>query len=785
MNNEITDNNSSAILRQGKLFNESQTESKKKSEQEGFTMPDISSLGARDSGDTSNLNPHQYVDDTGKTTKYSSAFNSEYISRFGESINPFSQKGTVPSLTSWEQSKALQDTNNLLSKSNDLIRNEVKALKKLETEYDKVINEYNQTKEDLMGVVDEYADKVVSDSNINTNVFVSSLVDNPKEEYLGCYNNNSFNFFGNSYNTWNYAFGTTGTNLTMDECKQSAQTLGYTYFGMQKNTGDGTAKCMLGNSLQKSVNYGDASNLRTSKAIWSSNTAGKNGVSMKITDEGNMVLTDGGGNIIWQTPVVDSCKQVYSVTDNTGSPGNDLGYNSNVSLDQCKELCDDLDSCRLFEWSKGSNSCWLKSSIAQRRQEWYRTGRWWRRRWASRWVGGTTSNSDRALYTKTRDLSDCVFRLVLQDDGNMVIYRVNGGPAIWATNTNSQQGDPNPDRAAGNGKYGVNTIYTDQGLSPGEWLGSNDGSLCLLMQNDGNLVLYTTETKNKCTKQGDITYGDTEVNAVYKLTPKGDPSVIGKMGYIDEEKKLSEYSSDNIELQRSPNYKVMPNNYTRGGPNGWSLGSMGGVPVEKCKEECNDNKECYGFVYDNRNEANTCYFMDKTMYPMSKRYFLKDVDLYYNAPKVANNRTCGNTVNMIDSLEWNRYKKTNVSMTRDTKCGLASATSRQRWRNNYFQRKLAGITDKIVEKLKYLESLNVDMTDQMGIDLDVLKEDMDKYTALHEKYNALLADSDEMVNIAGILDDSDILVLQENYSYLMWTIVATALVIITINQMNN
>ena len=171
------------------------------------------------------------------------------------------------------------------------------------------------------------------------------------------------------------------------------------------------------------------------------------------------------------------------------------------------------------------------------------------------------------------------------------------------------------------------------------------------------------------------------------------------------------------------------------------------------------------------------------MYPVGERQFLKDVELYFNAPKASNNRTCGNNVNTIDSLAWNQYKKTGMNMTTDTKCGLASATSRQQWRNNYFQNKLAGITDKIVKKLKYLESLNVDMTDQMGIDLNVLKEDMDKYEALHEKYNSLLADSDETVNIGGILNDSDITVLQENYSYLMWTIIATALVIITINQM--
>lgn len=781
MNNEITDNNQSAILRQGKLFNKSQEEKTIKSTNEGFTMPDITSLGARDSGDNSKLKPSQYTDDTGKTTKYTSSFNSDFISRFGESINPFSEKGMVPSPGSMEQSKTLQDTNNLLRKSGDLIQNKVNELNKLEAEYDKVLNEYNQSKGDLMDVVDEYSDKVVSDSNINTNVFVSSLVDNPKEKYLGCYNNSPYEFFGNSYNNSKNAMIDTGNNLTIEQCKMLAKNEGYKYFGMQENTGDGTAKCLVANGLKGIKQFGDAANLRTSKAIWSSDTAGNNGASMKITDEGNMVLTDGGGNIIWQTPAVDSCKQVYSITDNTASPGNDLKYNSNVSLDQCKELCDDLDSCRLFEWSKGNNSCWLKSSVAQRRQERYRTGRRWRRRMATRWVGGTTSNSDRALYTKTRDLSDCVFRLILQDDGNMVIYNVNGGPAIWATNTNSKQGDLNPDRVAGNGKYGVNTIYTDQGLSPGEWLGSNDGSLCLLMQNDGNLVLYTTETKNKCTKQGDITYGDTEVNAVYELTPKGDPNVLGKMGYINEEKELSEYSSDDIKPNRSSNYRFIPNADSGGN----DIGSIGGVPVEKCKEECDNNSKCYGFAYDTRNDANTCYLKNKKMYPVGERQFLKDVELYFNAPKASNNRTCGNKVNTIDSLAWNRYKKTGINMTRDTKCGLASVSSKQQSRNNYYQKKLSDITDKIVEKLKDLESLNVDMTDQMGIDLNVFKTDMDKYKALHQKYNSLLSDSDEMVNIGGILNDSDIIVLQENYSYLMWTIVATAIVIITINQMNN
>jgi hypothetical protein len=70
--------------------------------------------------------------------------------------------------------------------------------------------------------------------------------------------------------------------------------------------------------------------------------------------------------------------------------------------------------------------------------------------------------------------------LQLQDDGNAVIYKDAGG-STWATNT------------------GGHTTYTYNGgdrlnagsvLTPGRYLRSSDGRYALLMQADGNLVLY-------------------------------------------------------------------------------------------------------------------------------------------------------------------------------------------------------------------------------------------------------------------------------------------------------
>jgi hypothetical protein len=68
--------------------------------------------------------------------------------------------------------------------------------------------------------------------------------------------------------------------------------------------------------------------------------------------------------------------------------------------------------------------------------------------------------------------------LALQDDGNLVVY--GGGRALWNTGTG---GIPAAPTACG-------ALAPGQGLAPGEPVLSCDGKHELIMQNDGNLVLY-------------------------------------------------------------------------------------------------------------------------------------------------------------------------------------------------------------------------------------------------------------------------------------------------------
>ncbi|HUB08817.1 MAG TPA: GH25 family lysozyme [Myxococcales bacterium] len=68
--------------------------------------------------------------------------------------------------------------------------------------------------------------------------------------------------------------------------------------------------------------------------------------------------------------------------------------------------------------------------------------------------------------------------LALQDDGNLVVY--DNGRALWSTVTG---GLPEKPTACG-------AIEPDHGLAPGESVKSCDGRHELVMQGDGNLVLY-------------------------------------------------------------------------------------------------------------------------------------------------------------------------------------------------------------------------------------------------------------------------------------------------------
>jgi len=70
-------------------------------------------------------------------------------------------------------------------------------------------------------------------------------------------------------------------------------------------------------------------------------------------------------------------------------------------------------------------------------------------------------------------------RVALQNDGNLVVYDGHNH-AVWASNTNNQCDDCQ------------DSLHSGEKLLPGRSIHSKNGKVDLVMQTDGNLVLYRT-----------------------------------------------------------------------------------------------------------------------------------------------------------------------------------------------------------------------------------------------------------------------------------------------------
>jgi len=110
-------------------------------------------------------------------------------------------------------------------------------------------------------------------------------------------------------------------------------------------------------------------------------------------------------------------------------------------------------------------------------------------------IAGMTSALDTMYASQVLNVWDTLtspnncFRLVMQDDGNLVLYRNSNSQPIWASRTT----DTGTVRAKmqGDGNF---VLYTNGNTA--KWA-SNTSGKCgakLVIQNDGNLVIYTADT---------------------------------------------------------------------------------------------------------------------------------------------------------------------------------------------------------------------------------------------------------------------------------------------------
>lgn len=572
----------------------------------------------------------------------------------------------------------------------------------------------------------------------------------------------------------------TATATTIDKCREYAADNGYQYFGMRNYNSDGTADCLVSNDITKIQMYGDATSKTTIIPIWASNTVKTEASIAKLGGRGRFVLMDMSNKLIWQNTESDpvNCAINYSFSDNTNASRNDLAHYTNTTLDDCQASCTENNKCYGIAMNTSSNNeCWLKSNFKKIKDD-----------------------NNRALYKKEKNAKEnCKFMLILQDDGNMCIYQGTPDniiqPSVWNSKTNGKQLQPNSEWEASKNAYGRNYIIGGETLSVNQWISSNNGSLKLIMQRDGNLVLYTSQIKMGCKIVNNNTYGAPLVNAVYKLNSVGNPATFGKIGYVDGETKLKEYPDSMLSYTNS--YKI----YEETDSLGNDITSLIVNDESDCQSSCTNTKDCAAYVY--QGFSKTCWLKNNAAYPNGSKQTNPEVNLGIRKKNIISTTNCNTEIIEVDTIQYDNYIK-GTDMTSKTSCNSPVVSHEDIIKLDNIKSQLTNLGQDIASKMETLYNTDNDIYEKLKTNEIQFNKDLQNYKNINTKIKKELelqsnnniegmqnyvssSDFTSLLNfndISGMLSDTSLRVIQENYLYLLWSVLALCILLITITMMN-
>jgi len=565
-----------------------------------------------------------------------------------------------------------------------------------------------------------------------------------------------------------------------ESCKQAAIANDYRYFGLQNvNTSTNLGYCAVSNSEPAVSQYGISQIPNKAVALWSSNTSGQSGNTAILSNTGSLQVLNSSGQAIYSSP------------SSTANPSNYLGcysdhptramtlYNNGsqqYSNSQCQQIAQQngYQYYGLQNSTSGTNAqCAVSNNESQSLQ--YGKATNCTKISDGSWSGGGWSN---AVYSTTTPESN--YFLSLQSDGNMCIYRGTnpndnqGG--IWCTTTNGKQQESNPTTVSTKGKYGQSWMSSGSTLAPGDFIGSDDGKLQLIMQTDGNLVLYTFQMATNCQKMSDgNTGGGVGANAVYDIKKTAVNKNMGALGYIDADSNLYTYPSTN--QQYTNTYPTTIDNMNAPSSN-ISGASFSNTTVDSCKTKCNNNTQCAGFVMS----GNTCWLKTNGMYPFGGSSSPSQGTTIYIRGKQPSALPLGvsQNTNLIDSLTYNNYNnKGGVG----SEYGLAKASTPQKQQLEHLQSKLDLLSNQITNLTNNFQDGTTTAEQQSQENVKGIYNYLTDLTSTNNKSKIVAGETS--ANIQNILKDSDIVVLKKNYDYLFWSILAAGSVLVSMNIVKN
>ena len=403
------------------------------------------------------------------------------------------------------------------------------------------------------------------------------------------------------------------------------------------------------------------------------------------------------------------------------------------------------------------------------------------------YYGGNGSN---AVYSATNAPLNAF--LTLQDNGMVT--------AFTGTSLNDVQNVTWQLDMSGQTQMSNCQVYTDANypyMQTGQWLyegnilSSPSGTIWLTMEG-GNLVLYTSSNTPKCygmtTNQNQTYYsGDSSMNALYQSTNTTDTDnqteYLGNIGYVDENSVLYQYPQNLV--GQGNTFTYMGNYDSSGTPiTNTSNGTIywTGLDLSGAMQQCIDFS-CNAFImFTNNNSVLTKFMLTAfgtPTYSQSSsnylpRYPTPNAQFYLRNPTVNNSPYCNKSITGINSGLTSNYQ-TNGQMNAHMQCVQITTTDPQLKALGQQINNLSGQINTIQTNLMK-KTMTVNQQQQLNeIVLGRQFKEIDAVQAVQKqsKQNA--------VNAQNIKNDSNIVVLRENQSYTLWSVLAISIALISIH----
>lgn len=594
---------------------------------------------------------------------------------------------------------------------------------------------------------------------------------------------------------------------TFESCKKSAMYAGFQYFGLSAtDSATGYGYCVGTNDSVLTPSY-----IYTPVALWKSGTTGFNNYA-KMDVDGNLKVLDINQNVLYQssnpkTPYfgyIGCYGDRWSRAMNFMDGGNN-GAHAYTST-QCSTFAQNNNykywAIQDYHASSGVGQCSVSNDLGATTK--YGAASNCSATADNVIVGSGWSNG---VYNTFPDNIDPVngpfYFAMLKDNFDFVLSKgasadvASATNVLWQASTDTRKpytplsatadilsSIKNPSFTNAKGKNGKFYLSTGDTLHAGEWIASANGNCFLIMQTDGNLVLYkwTRKDNNVSLPNTKMIGGGVNGVALYDLGTKmtENLSTIGKMGFVDENATLWKVPSTMVDPMSGNDYTGFSNTVIISP----SLASSDVTSVDQCKSICDNTAECAGFVYVrtdlNNLKCNTKTAANLLYSPTNHWQSITNTDMYIKKPGIQGQPDgISSQVIPIDAntyLQYGESGATNAGDLSTYKPQIVKDTDTTEYENSM----VVSATDagKMYTNIDHLIQEAGKATGLIQQNDGVITSFSGDITKTHEK---ILKTIERDIPVYQSMEEAgNLFHLQSNYQFIVWSIIAIFFVCIAL-----